>query len=87
MDLYVKLQGPKHNFEKVQGCFCKITRVGELLELMNYFSKGKGVNRVYAAVNQVHGPNSHGPPASLNRGRWLLDGRLEFNQSEGVCGF
>jgi hypothetical protein len=43
---------------------------------MNYFSKGKGVNRVNATVNQVHGPGSHGPPASLNRGCWLLDGRL-----------
>jgi hypothetical protein len=38
-------------------------------------------------VNQVHGPGSHGPPASLNRGHWLLDGRLGFNPSEGVCGF
>jgi hypothetical protein len=54
---------------------------------MNYFSKGKGMNRVYAAVNQVHGPDLHGPSASLNRGRWLLDRRLGFNQSEGVCGF
>jgi hypothetical protein len=43
------------------------------LELMNYFSKGKGVNRVYAAVNQVHGPGSHGPLASLNEavGCWM----------------
>jgi hypothetical protein len=87
MDLYVKLQGSKHIFKKVQGFFCKITRAGKFLELMDYFSKGKGVNRVYAAVNQVHGPGSHGPPASLNRGRWLLDGWLGFNQSEGVCGF
>jgi hypothetical protein len=54
---------------------------------MNYFSKGKVVNRVYAAVNQVHGPGSQGPPASLNQGHWLLDGRLRFNQSEEVCGF
>jgi hypothetical protein len=50
---------------------------GEFLELMNYFSKGKGVNQVYAAVNQVHGPGSHSP--------LLLDGRLGFNQSVGVC--
>jgi hypothetical protein len=87
MDLYVKLHGPEHNFEKVQGCFCKITRAGEFLKLMNNFSKEKGVNRVYAAVNQVHGPGTHSPPASLNRGHWLLDGRLGFNPSEGVCGF
>jgi hypothetical protein len=38
MDLYVNFQGLKHNFKKVQGCFCKITRAGEFLELMNYFS-------------------------------------------------
>jgi hypothetical protein len=54
MDLYVKLQGPKHNSEKVQGCFCKITWADEILELMNYFSKGKSMNRVYAAVDLAH---------------------------------
>jgi hypothetical protein len=67
--------------------FCKITKAGEFMELMNYFLKGKGMNRVYAAVNHVHGPSSYDPSASLNRGRWLLDGQLGFNQSEGVCGF
>jgi hypothetical protein len=45
MDLYVNLHGLKHNFEKVQGCFCKITRAGEFLELMNYFSIEKSCNR------------------------------------------
>jgi hypothetical protein len=43
MDLYVNFHGLKHNFEKVQGCFCKITRVGKFLELMNYFSIRKPV--------------------------------------------
>jgi hypothetical protein len=43
MDLNVNSQGLKHNFEIVQGCFCKITRVDEFLELMNYFSIRKSV--------------------------------------------
>jgi hypothetical protein len=38
MDLYENFQGVKHNFEKVQGCFCKITNIGEFSELMNCFS-------------------------------------------------
>jgi hypothetical protein len=43
MALNVKLQGLKHNFGKVQGYFCKITRRREFLELMNYFSIGNSV--------------------------------------------
>jgi hypothetical protein len=43
MGLNVKMQGLKYNFGKVQGCFCKITRHQEFLELMNYFSKGNSV--------------------------------------------
>jgi hypothetical protein len=45
MDLYVNFQGLKHNFEKVWGCFCKITRADEFLELMNYFSFENWWNR------------------------------------------
>jgi hypothetical protein len=29
MDPYVNYQGLKHNFKKVQGCFCKITSANE----------------------------------------------------------
>jgi hypothetical protein len=36
MNLNVKLQGLKYNFEKVQGCFCKITLAWEFLELFFY---------------------------------------------------
>jgi hypothetical protein len=43
MDLYVNFQGLKHNLEKFQGCFCKITRANEFSELMNYFSIRKSV--------------------------------------------
>jgi hypothetical protein len=32
MDLNVKLQRLKYNFEKVQGCFCKILRFQQFLE-------------------------------------------------------
>jgi hypothetical protein len=43
MYLYVNFQRLKHNFEKVWGCFCKITRAGGFLELMNYLSIEKSV--------------------------------------------
>jgi hypothetical protein len=51
----------KHNFKKVWGCFCKITRAGEFLELMNYFSIRKMVEWVHGAVDRVHGAGSQGP--------------------------
>jgi hypothetical protein len=47
MDLNVKLHVLKYNFGKVQGCFWKITRRQEFLELMNYFSLGNSVQKVY----------------------------------------
>jgi hypothetical protein len=37
MDLNVKLQGLKHNFEKVQGCFCKITTASEFSLITKLF--------------------------------------------------
>jgi hypothetical protein len=37
MDLYVNFQGLKYNFEKVWGCFSKITMAGEFSKLKNYF--------------------------------------------------
>jgi hypothetical protein len=43
MDIYVNFLGLKHNFKKVQECFCKITRAGKFSELMNYFSIEKSV--------------------------------------------
>ena len=43
MDLYVNFQGLKHNFEKVQRYFYKITKAGEFSELMNYFFIEKSV--------------------------------------------
>jgi hypothetical protein len=77
MDLYVKLQGPKHNSEKVQGCFCKITWADEILELMNYFSKGKSMNRVYAAVDLAHTVHHIIKPRSLVAG-WMA--RIQWKQ-------
>jgi hypothetical protein len=55
MDLYVKLQGLKHNFRIVHGVFAKFRGSGELPELLNYFSIEKSVNRVYGTVDRVHG--------------------------------
>jgi hypothetical protein len=41
MDLNVKLQGLKYNYEKVQGCFCKIPRFQRFLGFMELFSLRK----------------------------------------------
>jgi hypothetical protein len=45
MDRNVNSQGLKCNFKKGRGCFCKITRADEFLELMNYFLLGNQWNR------------------------------------------
>jgi hypothetical protein len=37
MDLYVNFQGLKHNFEKVQRYFYKITKAGEFSEFSELF--------------------------------------------------
>jgi hypothetical protein len=37
MDLYVKLEGLKYNFEKVQGCFYKITRPRDFPNFLELF--------------------------------------------------
>jgi hypothetical protein len=37
MDIYVKLEGLKYNFYKVQGVKCKNTKIHDFLEFMNYF--------------------------------------------------
>jgi hypothetical protein len=37
MGLYVNFQGLKHNFEKVRGCFYKITRAGEFSLITELF--------------------------------------------------
>jgi hypothetical protein len=54
MDLYVKLQGLKYNFRKVQGCFYKIPSAGYFLKLMNYFP---WTDR---AMDQVHNSGAWG---------------------------
>jgi hypothetical protein len=68
---------------KSSGVFLQNYQGLRIFGINELFSEGKGVNWLYAAVNQVHGPGSHSPSASLNRGHLLLDGRLGFNQSEG----
>jgi hypothetical protein len=50
MNLNVKLQGLKYNYEKVQGCFCKILRFMELFSL----------RKIHRICPQHRGP---GPPA------------------------
>jgi hypothetical protein len=58
MDLYAKLLGLKHNFEKVWGCFCKITNADEFSEFFILKIGGIGppsVDRVHNATARVHG--------------------------------
>jgi hypothetical protein len=55
MDLIVKLQGLKHNFEKVQGVFAKFQGSDYFLEFLIYFPKQKPVEYVYGAMEWVHG--------------------------------
>jgi hypothetical protein len=53
MDLYAKLLGLKHNFEKVWGCFCKITNADEFSEFFILKIGGIGppsVDRVHDAT-------------------------------------
>jgi hypothetical protein len=39
---------------KLRGVFAKFQGSRNFYEFMNYFSKEKGVNRVYSSMNRVH---------------------------------
>jgi hypothetical protein len=56
MNLNVKLQGQKYNYEKFQGCFCKILRFQRFSGFMELFS----IRKIRRICPQHHGP---GPPA------------------------
>jgi hypothetical protein len=61
VDLYVNFQGLKHNFEKVQVCFYKITNVGEFSEFSElfFYSKIGGIGPW--PEDRVHGGWCTGP--------------------------
>jgi hypothetical protein len=73
MDLNVKLQGLKYNYEKVQGCFCKIPRFQWFLRFMELFSFKK-IRRI---CPRYHGPGplvpAHGSMDFIKR-RSLVTG-------------
>jgi hypothetical protein len=54
MDLNVKLQGLKCNYEKVQGCFCKILRFQRFSGFMELFPLKKSVEYVHSTVDRIH---------------------------------
>jgi hypothetical protein len=84
MDLYENFQGLKHNFEKVQGCFCKITRAGQFLELMNYFSIKNWWNRFTVCRPGPRRPVHRSTATSLNQDRPRLDQRHRLNTQRGI---
>jgi hypothetical protein len=59
MDLNVKLQGLKYNYEKVQGCFCKIPMFMRFSGFMELFS----LRRIRRICPQHRGP---GPPMPVH---------------------
>jgi hypothetical protein len=58
MDLNVKLQGLKYNYEKVQGCFCKILRFQWFLGFTELFS----LRKIRRMCPQHRGPGPPAPP-------------------------
>jgi hypothetical protein len=64
MDLNVKLQGLKYNYEKVQGCFYKILRFQRFLGFMELFS----LRKIHRICPRHRGP---GPPVPAH-------GSMEF---------
>jgi hypothetical protein len=74
MDLNVKLQGLKHNLEKVRGVFAKFQGPGCFLEFWIYFPIEKGVEYVYGSVDRVHGAGARVYRFLIQRGpfnpRW-----------------
>jgi hypothetical protein len=87
MDLNIKLQGLKYNYEKVQGCFCKILIFQRFLGFMELFSLRKFVEYVHSTADRVHRRRLTGLWTSLNTDRWLPDRRLKLNQSNRYLGF
>jgi hypothetical protein len=63
MDLNVKLQGLKYNYEKVQGCFCKILSFQRFSEFVELFS----LRKIHRICPQPRGP---GPPVLAH---WSTD--------------
>jgi hypothetical protein len=61
MELNVKLQGLKHNFEKVRGCLCKISKrqlFSRFIELFFYWKSHRiGLrNSELESMDPAHGP-------------------------------
>jgi hypothetical protein len=84
MDLNVKLQGLKYNYEKLQGCFCKILRIQRFSNFMELFS----LRKICRICPRGCGP---GPPASAHgstdfiKRRSLASGsRAQIEPSEPV---
>jgi hypothetical protein len=74
MDLNVKLQGLKYNYEKVQGCFCKILRFQRFSGFMELFS----LRKIHRICPQHRGS---GPPAPAHGSTDFTKHRLLASES------
>jgi hypothetical protein len=74
MDLNVKLQGVKYNFEKVQGCFCKILKCRRFSGFTDLFS----LRESRRICPRDCGP---GPPASAHRSMGFIKRRSLIQRS------
>jgi hypothetical protein len=84
MDLNVKLQRHKYNYEKVQGCFCKILRFQLFLGFMELFF----LRKIRRICPQHRGPGppapAHGSTDFIKRRSLASGSTARFESSEPV---
>jgi hypothetical protein len=84
MDLNIKLQGLKYNYEKVQGCFCKILRFQRFLGFMELFS----LRKIHRICPRYRGPGPLAPAhgsTNFNKCRSLAsESTTQIKPSESV---
>jgi hypothetical protein len=84
MDLNVKLQGLKYNYEKVQGCFHKILRFQRFLGFMELFSLRK-IHRI-CPQHRGLGPlaSAHGSTDFIKRRPLASGSTVQIESNEPV---
>jgi hypothetical protein len=62
----------------------KLQHPYDLLQILNYFPKEKGVDWVYGSMNRVQGHSAPGYVASLNGSRRIHDQGPRFKTRRGI---